>query len=213
MFVGLISKLEAGDEQVLGLTNAIDFLLPLGAGLYFVGFLVSGIAFLAWFYAAHKNLSLAGLQPSYASGWTIGGFFVPFLNLVRPYQLMKELWRGSEYLVDATDEGDWQEREADSIVWHWWALLIIAGIAGRFASKMGSDSNALSDMVAEAYMMLISDLIDVVGVIVAVLLVKKITGFQEQARQQWDVPDVEPGANPEVGGLGTEGVAPIGEPR
>ena len=116
MFVGLISKLEAGDEQVLGLTNAIDFLLPLGAGLYFVGFLVSGIAFLAWFYAAHKNLSLAGLQPSYASGWTIGGFFVPFLNLVRPYQLMKELWRGSEYLVDATDEGDWQEREADSIV-------------------------------------------------------------------------------------------------
>ena len=62
-------------------------------------FLACAIVFSMWFHRAHKNLKAGGLNDlQYTPGWAVGGFFVPFLNLVRPFQLINEVWAGSAFL-------------------------------------------------------------------------------------------------------------------
>ena len=60
-------------------------------------FLGTSVAFLFWFHRVQKNLpALGGRELKYTPGWAVGGFFVPFLNLVRPIQVMREVWHGSD---------------------------------------------------------------------------------------------------------------------
>lgn len=44
-------------------------------------------AFLVWFWLAYRNLDALDLRRRYGTGWAIGGWFVPFLNLARPKQV------------------------------------------------------------------------------------------------------------------------------
>src|SRR6185437_9304082 len=61
------------------------------AGLQLLVLIGGAVAFLMWFYRVHKNLlALRAANLEYSPGWAVGGFFVPFLNLVRPMHVMRE---------------------------------------------------------------------------------------------------------------------------
>lgn len=80
---------EAGDMDDMreGLVGLLSFLMTL----------MTGFVFFKWFYRSNLNVHGFGVQGMrFKPGWTIGWYFVPFLNLVRPYQAMREVWQGSE---------------------------------------------------------------------------------------------------------------------
>ena len=59
-------------------------------------YLATGVMFIIWFRRAYRNLEAwdtEGLR--FEAGWTVGGWLVPFLNLVRPKQIMNDLWRAT----------------------------------------------------------------------------------------------------------------------
>src|SRR5262245_10434866 len=62
--------------------------IGLAQGLVFV---ITAICFLVWINRAYKHLKIVG-KPSerFTPGWAVGYWFIPFLNFVRPYQIMKE---------------------------------------------------------------------------------------------------------------------------
>lgn len=52
-----------------------------------------GLPFVVWFRQAYANLRLVGLrQTVHEPGWAIGAWFVPVVNLWRPFRMMNELW-------------------------------------------------------------------------------------------------------------------------
>ncbi|HSG66518.1 MAG TPA: DUF4328 domain-containing protein, partial [Gammaproteobacteria bacterium] len=54
-------------------------------------FIVGGILMLMWIHRANYNarqLGAAGLR--FTPGWAVGWYFIPILNLWKPYQAMKE---------------------------------------------------------------------------------------------------------------------------
>ena len=61
--------------------NTIGWLVAIGAT----------VAFLVWFHRAYVNLSIAHGTTMYAPGWAIGVWFIPVLNLWRPYFMTSEL--------------------------------------------------------------------------------------------------------------------------
>lgn len=73
-------------------------LAPVLVGLVQTGlFLAAGVLFVIWFYRAYENLRpLAAPEPRRDSGWTLGAWFVPILNLVLPKLMLNEIWRGSD---------------------------------------------------------------------------------------------------------------------
>lgn len=55
------------------------------------------ILFVKWIYRASFNARALGAQNmKFTPGWSVGYYFIPFLNLWRPYQAMKEIWKASK---------------------------------------------------------------------------------------------------------------------
>jgi hypothetical protein len=112
-----------GEDPTMALTYAGAALLNLGS------LLAAGIVFLIWFHRACANAWALGAFPmSITPGWAVGGFFVPFLNLVRPFQAMREVWHGSRR----------EQGQGTPLIGLWWGTWLASGVLGWVGAKADS---------------------------------------------------------------------------
>jgi hypothetical protein len=69
------------------------YLITIAAHL--ILFCLGGIAFLMWLHRTYSNAQMLGSTNS-SPGMVTFSFFIPFVQLVRPYQGIQEIWRNSE---------------------------------------------------------------------------------------------------------------------
>ena len=151
--------------------DANEIMLPSDAVTAIVGLvqlilaIITGITFLRWIYRSNKNLrTLSGESMAFTPGWSVGWYFVPFANLYKPYQVMKEIWKVSHKSED-TDH---------AIVGWWWALWLISNVLGRIAFKVVMRADDASGYAGSAMTYIISDGLDVILNIVALTMVTRI---------------------------------------
>jgi hypothetical protein len=59
-------------------------------------FIATAVAFLMWLHRAYRNLpALGATRLDTTPGWAVGYFFIPFANLVKPFQAVREIWHES----------------------------------------------------------------------------------------------------------------------
>ncbi|RZK31289.1 MAG: DUF4328 domain-containing protein [Hymenobacter sp.] len=122
-----------------GFTTALYYGYILLGISYFIFLVLSYIWLIMWLRRAYYNLhQLPNIRPEYSDGWAAGAWFVPFLNFVRPYTIMKEVWQD-------TQRAAWGRIVAPSTVlgW-WWATFILKLIMSRITSKMGSSAEDIA---------------------------------------------------------------------
>ncbi len=86
-----ISEMPAGSFQL-----ALTLVGGAAAVFNFITLIVTMILFLVWQHRAYSNLRPLGVpRPEFSSGWVIGSWFVPFLNLVHPFQITKYILLGA----------------------------------------------------------------------------------------------------------------------
>ena len=127
----------SGLGEVLKASGTIDIAvdtspLAMAIGLAYLAFslvfLACVIAVAMWIHRAHSNLRDAAVDGlEFTPGWAVGWYFIPFANLVKPFQAMRELWNASH--GEATTFGG----EAPSEVKLWWGTWI----AGNIVSNIG----------------------------------------------------------------------------
>lgn len=138
--------------------------------------------FIVWFYQAHKNLVRAGVPGlKYSSGWAIGGFFVPVLNLVRPYQLMCEVWRGSATWLRGPKGEAWEERRVSPLVGSWWIGNLVTYVAFRVSGVMQEKANSLPELGRAFQANMVAQVCDITAAILAIVLVLRLTDLQKRA--------------------------------
>lgn len=124
---GLCALLTAQPSPGMNMSQAIQ----LGDVLDRLATVLSGVAFIAWFYRAYCNLRAMGNRGTdYSPGWTIGSWFIPLANLILPYLLMAEIVRGS--IPRRADEPYPKTVPGLRLVLVWWALWIIMLILERW---------------------------------------------------------------------------------
>ena len=80
--------------------------------------LISGFLILRWIYIANFNarqLGAAGMV--FSPGWSVGWYFIPFANLWKPYQAMKEIWLAS------SNPQSWKNQPVAPLLRWWWFFL------------------------------------------------------------------------------------------
>lgn len=157
------AKAETNDsrQQIIGIMNL-------------AAFVVTGITFLKWIYRANSNchgFNAQGMQ--FSPGWAIGYYFIPFLNLYRPYRAMKEIWKVSD------NPADWQNSSGHALLVWWWALWLIAGSLGQASFRMSMKAETISSLQAATIMSIASGIVDIPLFIVAGSLVSAIFRKQE----------------------------------
>jgi len=104
-----------------------------GSGLL-LGLVAAGVLFGVWLHRAVSNLHRLGrVGMAYSPARSVASFYIPFVNLVRPYRVMKELWRATEPSAPA-DGGGWRVEMAltnQVDVWYgcWIGSVFASGIS------------------------------------------------------------------------------------
>jgi hypothetical protein len=144
-------------------------------GVGYLGvFIVTGITFLKWIHRANLNCKGFGAQGmKFTPGWSIGYYFIPFLNLVRPYQSMKEIWQVSH------DPKDWQSQPGSALLGWWWALWLISGFVGQLVFRLSMNADSIDELQASTGVSIFSSMIGIPLCLVALSLVKTIASKQE----------------------------------
>jgi hypothetical protein len=145
------------------------------------GIAIAGaIMFLIWVHRSYKNLSSLNFgKLSTTPGWAVGWFFVPVVSLYRPYKVVAEIMRGSD--PGSTSVGGVPDENSSSIyiVGLWWALYLISNFISQIAARLILRGETLSELLTSTYVYMASDSLDIIGLIITILMVRKISQFQE----------------------------------
>jgi len=178
----LISSVAAGraitDDEAMA-NDARQMLIGI---IQLMMFVATAICFLIWIHRAHKNLPALGVAHlEYSPVWAVGGFFVPFLNLVRPFQVVREIWKASDPDVDFSIPHSWQYAASTPVIGFWWAAWLIGSIVGQIAFRLSLRQNtSIDDMMAITYLTIASDLIGIIAGAFAIVIVRGIDERQER---------------------------------
>ncbi|HEX5620680.1 MAG TPA: DUF4328 domain-containing protein [Solirubrobacteraceae bacterium] len=167
LYVGLVDRLLAGEDVSEAEAIAGDDRQSMMAVFQFGAWIAGAIVFIRWLHGAYKNVDVvARPERRYGHGWAIGAWFVPILNLWRPKQIVNDVWRAGGR--------DSQDAEPGWLLLIWWTAYIVSSFAWRFADNI-YEGEALDDLRNGTIAIMVSDGIDVIGAILAILIVRAAT--------------------------------------
>lgn len=163
----------ATQDEAVAAAEANDDRQAIVGVVQFLVFVVSGIWILRWIYRASCNtreLGATGMR--FSPRQSVMWYFVPIMNLWKPFQAMKEIWQASER------PRDWQKGPAPGLLVGWWTLWLISSSAGNASFRLSLRAESIAELLAANRVTLISDFMDIPLSIVFAFLVKAIHDMQ-----------------------------------
>lgn len=142
--------------------------------LQIVAVIGSAVYFIRWFRRAYANLGRAGLQTEHSEGWAAGAWFVPFMNLVRPYTIMREIWRGNQQLAGTGI------RPHTLLKW-WWAAYLAHSTVANITGRMTFSAETNLEQINATWADFCSSLFDIVSAVLSVLVIQRVQQLAENA--------------------------------
>jgi len=159
------------------------------------------IFFLIWEYRAFSNLSaLKARDLEFSPGWAVGWWFIPFANLVKPFQAVRELWNESDSDFDEETGFLNTSPGTPEIVGFWWAAFLLSNISSRLVDAT-IDSNSGNPSATFPFVLLVAGILQIVAAALAIVIVKNITQRQENRFAKiGTTPEFAPPSPPTFGG-------------
>ena len=144
-------------------------------GLY----LATVVCFGVWIVRANRNVRALGARGlPITPGWAVGYFFVPILNLFRPYQAMRDLMKASR------DPGRWRKAAGSPIILLWWLLWIVSNIAGQAAFRISAAANNPESLKDATQVQIVAAVLGIFPCLAAIGVVLLITRAQETSADE-----------------------------
>jgi hypothetical protein len=147
-------------------------------------FAAAAAAFLAWLFQARVNLRALGVRRlRFTRMWSVVGFLVPVLNLVRPYQVIQEVWQASD--PASADAFNWKSVQVPRLLRSWWiAALACAGLhVLAFLAGLGAGTS-LSRIQLAVGLHLLANLAVGAAAVLTCFVVKSVSEAQEEKWEQ-----------------------------
>ncbi len=177
MQYSLLKRMQAGNftqdeatandvrHQVIAYTNV---------AIYFVCI----VLFIMWFRRAYNNLNLSERATTkYAEGWAAGGWFVPFLNLGRPYLIMQEIWEKTQ---EATH--NLISYKSSKIIGWWWGMWIVNNIGTNFVNRYFKEGN-IEELMTSTVASLIFNCFEMIALILLIIIIRNVAVFENNLQQ------------------------------
>ena len=137
-------------------------------------YLVCIVLFILWFRRAYNNLNLSyRTNTKYAEGWAAGAWFVPFVNLARPYFIMQEIWEKTQ---EATH--NLISHKSGKIVGWWWVMWIINNIGTNFINRYFKETS-VEELITSTSASIIFNFIELVALVLLIIIMKNVIVFEK----------------------------------
>jgi hypothetical protein len=160
---------DGSDTRVLAM-DVLKSLCQLGAG----------IATCAWLFRAYGNLRRLGVwQLRYDPAWAVGAWFIPLFNLVRPKQIVNDVWRGS---VPEPGPKRLEDHPRVAPVVHvWWAAWVLVSVVTVADLVVYEWSYTLPAQMDATIVSIAADAVFVAAAAIMIVAVRKVTKRQTKA--------------------------------
>jgi hypothetical protein len=132
---------------------------------------------LLWLHRAYRNLTLVGSQATdRMPGWAVGRWLVPILNLVIPYQVMRELWvrstTGNAHAAATVDD-------PPALMPWWWGPYLHANVLSQVIMPQAEQATTLSTWDTP---LRLSAVADGLSLLAAILAFRPVAGLDHLQR-------------------------------
>jgi len=169
----IINKLIAGDFIEDATLELFDNSMQAVRVLYIGIFVGAVITFIMWFRRAYYNVhEFAITPPKYSEGWAAGAWFIPIISLIRPIQIMKEIWFETiAFLRNKTTNAPLEPPMGKLNLW--WGTWVVGSIIGNISSRFFSDSEVLDEMIIGYYLDITVSVLIMISGITLLQLIKE----------------------------------------
>ena len=133
MIIQKFPKNHAIPVEILSVPTQIENIISIG---FLFSTITCCIIFLLWFKREYHNLHIINPKLKYKETWAIWSWFIPIINLWRPYQIMKEI-----YIHTTTQNREETKSEEEKIITTriidtWWLLWIVSYILSQVTNRL-----------------------------------------------------------------------------
>ncbi len=167
----LLDRIATGENFTQAEANANDLRETAVGILSVVMILISAITFIMWFRRAYYNLHQKINYLKYDEGWAAGCWFVPFVNLVRPFQIMQELFNETiAYLKKMKQEIPFDTNTA--LLGFWWTFWIIDNIIGQVIFRYARNAETLDQMTTLTVGYIVESSLSIICALIIIKIIK-----------------------------------------
>lgn len=172
-FLARVASGELSGDAVGPAAQRSDLMVEGTSGIRALIYLATCIPFGMWIYRANRNArALGAVGMKYSPAGSVGWYFVPFANLVVPFQAMREIWRAS------ANPGNPEAAPGTPLLGWWWALWLGNGFSSWLGTVMVKNAHGV-EMAQHASLVAASqNVLQIALNIVALLLLRRITAQQ-----------------------------------
>ena len=144
-----------------------------------VVFVVTAVFFIAWLHRAYRNLpSLGASDRRFGEGWVVGAWFVPFLSLWRPKQIVNDVWRASDPAAPPAQGGGWRKAPVPLLLLVWWLAWVAEETLWNVAFRWQRAADTLPELRAGNGLVIAADVGTLLVSLLALLVVRRLTRRQ-----------------------------------
>lgn len=148
----------------------------------FIVIILFYVYFIMWFRRSYYNLHQIIPYLRYKDGWAAGAWFVPILNLYRPYRIMKELVNESEEFIQKRDEY-YTVNLNKYLGITWWMLWISSNTISRSVNRINEIHDTVSGLLAVYAIEVISTLLLIAFAFVTVKIIREYSSMDKLIRE------------------------------
>jgi len=172
----------ANNPSDISTIEILDIIVPIMRIAQFVIYIISIVFFVRWFKRAYGNLIRKHQPMEYSENGSAWGFFVPIVSLYRPITTAKEIYLKTQYAIKEYNSNLKIDTDT-SFIALWWIFMIFNNIFASYASRKYDKAFDIPSFVdANAYS-IISDVIDIIGIVLALYVIHKITKVETILRK------------------------------
>lgn len=179
--ISLLNDFKTGQVNEFELDQS-NYIEALFGDIWLLLFTITGIFFLKWIYRANRNCRGFGANDmQFSSGWSVGWYFIPVMNLFMPFKAMKEIWlvsiKGPENWQIIDDAGE--KKKGEIVLKLWWTLwtgvLVLPLVLPNF-----QNSQNLEQLINVYYISVAHYFWQIILTLIAIKIVKTIQDNQNR---------------------------------
>jgi len=169
-YINLVGNGRGADElntTPLGIVHSLLALVEL------VVLITAFILFIRWLRCAYWNLHALGRPVEHSEGWAAGAWFVPFMNMFRPYSIVREVWRQTQLVA-------FEQVTPHGLLRAWWLLFIVHGIVSNVTNQMETKATTTEQLQNAAWGNAITALLMLGTALLTIRVVRRIASYEAQ---------------------------------
>lgn len=184
----LLASWQAGADFDEAAATANDAREMVVAVVRTIVFIASAITFIRWFRRAYFNLGKRAANLKESEGMAAGAWFIPIVNLFKPYRIMVELHeRTVELVANMLPDPD-RARSKDHIT-VWWVFWVASNILAQVNVRIAKEAETVDALANSALFSIVDAALSIPLAMLAVNVIKRYSALEQPLADWKSLPD------------------------